>query len=243
MSATIACMAILMPSSFNFSNLDQMLLSTGTAFRLLTACALGGAVGLERQLRHKASGLRTNMLMCMACAFFTLLSANLAGEGNPDKGRVAANIVQGVGFLGAGLILHTRSQVLGLTSAATIFVVAAIGMACGAGLYVEAVLATVIVLVALQFIGTVESKLPWTTYVMLYEVRGRDQNAIYAAILDVLDRFHMRMNVIDRETIGAKERVTFMVSANRPKHMALIDALQKQDSSCETRVFPDSDPH
>jgi putative Mg2+ transporter-C (MgtC) family protein len=241
-SATIACMVIVMPSSFNFSNLDQMLLSTGTAFRLLTACALGGAVGLERQLRHKASGLRTNMLMCMACAFFTLLSANLAGD-QQDKGRVAANIVQGVGFLGAGLILHTRSQVLGLTSAATIFVVASIGMACGAGLYLEALLATVIVLVALQLIGTVESKLPWTTYVLLYEVRGRDQNAIYATILDVLDRFHLRMNVIDRETLGARERVTFLVSATRPRHMALIDALQKQDSSCETRVFPDSDPH
>jgi putative Mg2+ transporter-C (MgtC) family protein len=235
-------MVIVMPSSFNFSNLDQMLLSTGTAFRLLTACALGGAVGLERQLRHKASGLRTNMLMCMACAFFTLLSANLAGD-QQDKGRVAANIVQGVGFLGAGLILHTRSQVLGLTSAATIFVVASIGMACGAGLYLEALLATVIVLVALQLIGTVESKLPWTTYVLLYEVRGRDQNAIYATILDVLDRFHLRMNVIDRETLGARERVTFLVSATRPRHMALIDALQKQDSSCETRVFPDSDPH
>jgi hypothetical protein len=99
------------------------------------------------------------------------------------------------------------------------------------------------VLVALQLIGTVESKLPWTTYVLLYEVRGRDQNAIYATILDVLDRFHLRMNVIDRETLGARERVTFLVSATRPRHMALIDALQKQDSSCETRVFPDSDPH
>ena len=124
------------PSLFHFSQLDQMLLSTGTTMRLLAACVLGGAVGLEREWRHKASGVRTNLLMCLACAFFTLLSANLAGEMNPDKGRVAANIVQGVGFLGAGLILHTRSRVLGLTSAATVFVVAAIGMACGAGLYV-----------------------------------------------------------------------------------------------------------
>lgn len=90
------------PSSFNFSQIDQELLSTGTATRLLSACLMGGIIGLEREWRHKASGLRTNMLLCMGCAFFTLLSAVLAGEGNPDKGRVAANIVQGIGFLGAG---------------------------------------------------------------------------------------------------------------------------------------------
>ena len=91
-----------LPGSYYFSEIDQMLLSSGTATRLLTACGLGGVVGLEREWRHKASGLRTNMLICMGCAFFTLLSAVLAGHDNPDKGRVAANIVQGIGFLGAG---------------------------------------------------------------------------------------------------------------------------------------------
>ena len=139
---------MLVPSSFHFSQIDQELLSTGTAARLMTACVLGGLIGLEREWRHKASGLRTNMLLCLGCAFFTLLSAVLAGEGNPDKGRVASNIVQGIGFLGAGLILHTRDRVVGLTSAATVFVIASIGMACGAGLYIEAVLATGIVLFA-----------------------------------------------------------------------------------------------
>src|ERR1700710_2836302 len=121
------------PSSFHFSEIDQELLSSGTAKRLLMACAMGGLIGIEREWRRKASGLRTNMLLCLGCAFFTLLSAVLAGEGNPDKGRVAANIVQGIGFLGAGLILHSRNRVLGLTSAATVFVVASIGMAWGGG--------------------------------------------------------------------------------------------------------------
>ena len=106
-------------------------------------------IGLEREWRHKASGLRTNMLICMGARCSRMLSAVLAGEGNPNKGQVASNIVQGIGFLGAGLILHTRNRVLGLTSAATVFVVAAIGMACGAGLYIEAAMATAIVLFAL----------------------------------------------------------------------------------------------
>src|SRR5208283_4910314 len=102
--------------------------------RLLMACAMGAVVGMEREWRHKASGLRTNMLICMGAALFTMLSVVIAGDVSPNRGQIASNIVQGIGFLGAGLILHTRSRVLGLTSAATVWVVAAIGMACGAGL-------------------------------------------------------------------------------------------------------------
>jgi len=232
---------MLSPHPFEFSIHTEILLSAGTATRLLTACLLGGAVGLEREWRHKASGLRTNMLMCLACAFFTLLSAYLAGDSNPDKGRVASNIVQGVGFLGAGLILHTRSQVLGLTSAATVFVVAAIGMACGAGLYFDAVLATVIVLVALRIIGVMELKLPWKQYVLLYEVRGIDQGPMFAAILDVLDRARIRMNVIERDTLGTLERVTFAVTANKRKHEVLLRDLQASDRTDQVMAFPDSD--
>src|SRR5579875_1789386 len=125
-----------------------MQLGGPAARRLLVACALGGAIGLEREWRHKDSGLRTNMLICMGAALFTIMSEVLGGVSN--RGQVAANIVQGIGFLGAGLILHTRSRVLGLTSAATVFVVAAIGMACGDGMYMEALVGTVLVLLALQ---------------------------------------------------------------------------------------------
>lgn len=214
------------------------MLSMGTVASLLTASVLGGLVGLEREWRHKASGLRTNMLLCLACAFFTVLSAALAGAAD-DKGRVASNIVQGVGFLGAGLILHTRSRVIGLTSAATVFVVASIGMACGAGLYVEAVLATGIVLAALQLIGMMESKLPWKQSVLLYEVRGQNQTILYAEILEVLDRFKVRMNVVDRDSFGVIERVTFMVTANRQKHEALLAELKKSDQADHVSAFPD----
>ena len=232
---------MLAPSSFHFTQLDQMLLSAGTGARLLVACVLGGAVGLEREWRHKASGIRTNLLVCMGCAFFTLLSANLAGENNPDKGRVASNIVQGVGFLGAGLILHTRSRVLGLTSAATIFVVAAIGMACGAGLYLEAALATGIVVLALRVIGVMESKLPWKQYVLLYEVRGADQSMIYPAILSVLDKAGLRMNIVERDSFASLERVTFSIAANRNRHAQLLNALRASDRTDKVMAFEDTD--
>jgi putative Mg2+ transporter-C (MgtC) family protein len=230
-----------LPGSYSFSQIDQMLLSSGTATRLLTASALGGIVGVERQLRHKASGVKTNMLICMGCAFFTLLSAVLAGDGNLDKGRVAANIVQGIGFLGAGLILHTRNRVLGLTSAASVFAVASIGMACGAGLYLEACLATAIVIASLQFIGLLESKIGWQRFPMLYEVRGCDQHTIYTAILTVLDRLHLRLNIVEKDTVAELERVTFLVTTNRKQHARILDELKAADATDTVISFHDQE--
>jgi putative Mg2+ transporter-C (MgtC) family protein len=228
-------------SSYHFSQIEQELLSTGTAARLLTACLLGGLIGLEREWRHKASGLRTNMLLCMGCAFFTMLSAVLAGTGNIDKSRVASNIVQGIGFLGAGLILHTRNRVLGLTSAATVFVVASIGMACGAGLYIEAALATAIVLFALLCIGWLEVLTGWTRFAMLYEVRGEDESATYMAILHVLDAAQVRLNVTDQSTIGTLWRVTFVVTCNKRKHQQLIAGLRTNAATGQVVVYRDSE--
>ncbi len=229
------------PSSFHFSEIDQELLSSGTASRLLMSCLLGGIIGLEREWRHKASGLRTNMLLCMGCAFFTLLSAVLAGEGNVDKGRVAANIVQGIGFLGAGLILHTRDHVIGLTSAATVFVVASIGMACGAGLYIEAVLATFIVLMALWVIGALEYRSTRRRYRLLYEVRGENEGRMFESVLKVLDNNGNRLNVVARDSWASLQRITFVINANRSHHSQLLAQLKATDSTYIITVFPDSE--
>jgi putative Mg2+ transporter-C (MgtC) family protein len=228
------------PILFQISNLDT-LIPAGAVARLIVASMLGGAIGLEREWRHKASGLRTNMLMCLACALFTVMSIVLAGSLTPNKSQIASNIVQGVGFLGAGLILHTRSQVLGLTSAATVFVVAGIGMACGAGLYMEAIAATMIVLISLRFIGLMEHNLPWKQSVLLYEVRGQDKTIMFAALLDVMDRHRMRMNVVERDSFGAIERVTFTVTATRLRHDELLADLRKCDLTDQVQAFPDVD--
>jgi putative Mg2+ transporter-C (MgtC) family protein len=232
-------MMMLLPTGFHFSEIDQMLLSQGMTTRLLMACAMGGVIGVEREWRHKASGLRTNMLICMGCALFTMLSAVLAGEGNPDKGRVASNIVQGIGFLGAGLILHTRNRVLGLTSAATVFVVASIGMACGAGLYIEAALATLIVLMALTLIGSLEWRVGWQRYPMVYEVRGTDQSKMYSAMLQVLDAAGERLSVLERESVGDLQRIAFVIKTTRRKHEILIGELRAKDATDQVMVFND----
>ena len=130
-----------------------------------------------------------------------------------------------IGFLGAGLILHTRNRVLGLTSAATIFVVAAVGMACGAGLYVEAAISTAIVFFALRFIGLMEARSGWKHYPMLYEVRGSDQKTLFESVLAVLDRERLRLNIVERDTVGELQRVTFTLSASRARHERLLAEL------------------
>jgi putative Mg2+ transporter-C (MgtC) family protein len=225
----------------HFSTIEQLAFSQGTTTRLLMACAMGGVVGLEREWRHKASGLRTNMLICMGAALFTMLSAVVAGDGSSNKGQIASNIVQGIGFLGAGLILHTRSRVLGLTSAATVWVVAAIGMACGGGLYVEAAISTAIVYCALQFIGLMEAKLRWKRFPMLYEVRGNDEKTMFTEILKVLDKEHLRLVIVDRDKLGDAERVTFTVSASSARHKQLLAELTASDATDRVAAFRDEE--
>ena len=115
---------------------------------ILLAVCCGAAIGLERQLKHKPAGLRTNVLICLGAAVFTIISERMAG-GQDSITRIAAQIVTGVGFLGAGAVIQDRGGIHGLTTAATIWLVASIGMACGARLYGLAIITTVLAIVVL----------------------------------------------------------------------------------------------
>ena len=130
--------------------------ATQLILRLLLAAGLGAAIGLEREIRHKPAGLRTNILIALGSALFTIMSVEFSDlhGGSPD--RVAAQIVTGIGFLGAGAIMRHRESVHGLTTAATIWVNAAVGVAAGSGEYVMASVATAITLVVLAALGPLE---------------------------------------------------------------------------------------
>jgi putative Mg2+ transporter-C (MgtC) family protein len=125
--------------------------------RLALAVVLGGVLGLEREYRHKPAGLRTNILIALGAALFSVLSVELGrATGSPD--RIAAQIVTGVGFLGAGAILRSGEDVHGLTTAATIWVNAAIGMAAGLGSYALAIGSALITLGVLALLPLVERR-------------------------------------------------------------------------------------
>ena len=132
------------------------LLSTDIA-PLATSMVLGGLIGLERQLHRKPAGLRTNMMICMAAAVFTLLCRSLTGT-DADS-RVIQGVITGVGFLGAGALMHTQGNVHGLTTAATIWLVTAVGIACGLGRYETAAVTTILTLVVLWGLSPLDRKL------------------------------------------------------------------------------------
>jgi putative Mg2+ transporter-C (MgtC) family protein len=132
--------------------------ASSSLLRLIVAAILGGAIGVERELKHRPTGLRTVMFICFGSAMFTLLSERLAGAFTGDHTRIAAQIIPGIGFIGGGAILHDKGSVSGLTSAATIFVAAGIGMAAGGGLFETAIFSTILVLVCLLVLGQVETR-------------------------------------------------------------------------------------
>ena len=128
-------------------------MDTSIPIKLIVAVILGGIIGIERQIRDKPAGLRTNILICVGSTLFMSIS-NAFGDT-----RIGAQIITGIGFLGAGSVLHSHGFVLGLTTAATIWVVAGVGMALGSGMYGVAVFATAMSLVTLYFLSFIEDKI------------------------------------------------------------------------------------
>jgi putative Mg2+ transporter-C (MgtC) family protein len=224
---------------FSFSWLQQLGVLDGAIGRLLVACALGGLVGLEREFQRKAAGLRTNMLICMGSAFFTLLSGVLAGDIGTNRGQVASNIVQGIGFLGAGLILHNSNRVSGLTSAASVWVIASIGMACGAGLYAPAIAAALLVIFALTVVGFFEHRVSLKGYSLIYEARGSDQEQMLKSILGAMDKAGQRLYSVQRDDIAGLQRITFSLIAPKKKHEQLLAHLDHQPAISELLTFRD----
>ncbi len=131
----------------------------GDVLSIILAVVLGAAIGLEREIKGKAAGLRTNVLICLGAAVFTIISKRMGGGEGDSLTRIAAGVVTGIGFLGAGAIIRERASVLGLTTAATIWLVASVGMACGARLYLLAVISTFIAIIVLIGFGRLEKPL------------------------------------------------------------------------------------
>ena len=219
--------------------LEQVGVVNGAVGRLLLACLLGGLVGLERELAKKPAGVRTNLLICLGAAFFTILSSVIAGDTGSNKGQIASNIVQGIGFLGAGLILHNRSRLSGLASAASIWVVASIGMACGAGLYAPASVAAGIVIVAMMVVGFLEQRVNLKPYTVTYEARGADQLLMLQGILAAFDKEHQRLADVETVSIGDLQRIIFPLTGTNRQHAQVRSQLSVQPGITQILSFRD----
>jgi putative Mg2+ transporter-C (MgtC) family protein len=221
----------------SFNNLQQVHFTGGAMGRLLLAAALGCAIGIDREAHHKPSGVRTNLLICFGAALFTFLSAIVAGEDSTNKAQIASNIVQGIGFLGAGLILHNRDRVSGLTSAATVWAVASIGMACGAGLYGPAVMSAVLVILVLEGVGILEREGNLKSYIVVYEVRGPDAEKMTLALLTAMDREKRQLSEVSDNSVADLRRLSFSVSATNRIHKRLRESFEAAAAIDEVLTF------
>src|SRR5512146_1757493 len=195
--------------------------------RLLLAAVLGGIIGLEREMKRKPAGLRTNMFICFGSAMFTILSELLADQWPGDHTRIAAQIIPGIGFIGAGSILHSRGSVTGLTTAATLFVVASIGMAAGGGLYLAAIFATLVIVLALLLLGWMEERFSLKPRLMSYEVVGDSAEDLVSAINQLLADERKMMQTVQIGRSNSHYRVQFTVEATRTEHETLMRRLRQ----------------
>ncbi len=194
--------------------------------RLVLAGILGGLIGLERELRHRPAGLRTNMFICFGAAMFTILSDALSVKYLGDHTRISAQIIPGIGFIGAGSILQTRGLTTGLTTASTLFVVASVGMATGGGLYLTAIFATGVVLIALFSLGHLELTFNLKTLMTSYEVTGRSVEEITQEVNRILEHNHrMMLNIVSGNT-PQHVRVQFDVSGCNREQKDLLRELK-----------------
>ena len=216
-----------------------------TMVRLALAAVLGGIIGLERELKRKPAGLRTNMFICFGSAMFTILSTELAGEfGLGDHTRIAAQIIPGIGFIGAGSILHDKGGVSGITTAATIFVVASIGMAAGGGLYVMAIFSTMLIYLALHLLGILERQLNLKELTMNYTILAdKTADDLVAEVNAIMEDQGKEMRAMHLSRSGEKEKLVFRVDGTQHEHKLLTEQLRRSSdiTSLQTTPGPDLD--
>ena len=224
------------PTMNTFRTEMGVVLST-TILRLTVAAILGGIIGLERQLKHKPAGLRTNMFICFGSALFTVLSGQLAGSLGGDHTRIAAQIIPGIGFIGAGSILHARGSTMGLTTAATVFVVASVGMAAGGGLYITAVFATGVILIALALLGQFEKRMSLRSLSYTFEVTGKNTDAVLNELSKVLAAEELDMEEINAVSADGSSRVVFSVKCVKTQEEELNVRLHESGVFSSVRML------
>ena len=212
------------------SHMNMPDLASATILRLILAAFLGGIIGLERELKHKPAGLRTNMFICFGSAMFTILSSELAGQFGGDHTRIAAQIIAGIGFIGAGSILHSRGSVTGLTTAATLFVVASIGMAVGGGLYVPAIFATLLIFLALQLLGWLEARFNLKPMLSTYEVSGPSVDDMITEVNRILGDDQKTMQSVHLVRSNDIHRLQFSVTGTRREQTEIYRRLRTSDA-------------
>lgn len=197
--------------------------------RLTVAAVLGAVIGIERDLRRRPAGMRTSCFVCLATALFTILSGEIAHVlGDTGSTRIASNIVQGIGFLGAGAILREAGGRVGMTTAATIFVEAAIGMATGGGLFKVATYTTALVLFALVCLGWLAQRFDLKYRPMVFRFTTSHADSVATEVQRLMTDLKAPMEHFRVSMAGENSIVEFESIVSHSQQEKILNQLNRQ---------------
>ena len=199
-------------------------------FKLILAAILGALIGYEREFSNRPAGLRTNMLVCLGAALIQILSLDiLAGYGDiasTDPSRLGAQVISGIGFLGAGTIIHEGATIKGLTTAAGLWVVACIGLAIGNGSYVPAILTSLLAFATLRILKDLEERVASRNPYLNIEVKLEDKPGQIGEIGQILGK--MNANIKNMQfTEHGKETINVYLAIKHPRNIEKSEVIDK----------------
>lgn len=202
------------------------------AGRLCLAGLLGGLVGLEREIHSQPAGLRTHMIVSLGACLIMLVSIHMTdlSQGKSDPGRIAAQVVAGVGFLGAGAIMRSGLSVRGLTTAACLWTVAAIGLAVGSGYWRAAVVTTLLTLVATVFFQKIERKFSKGKSIRRFVVHAKDSATLVSRLERIMEQAGIGIREVDLQRDLVEKKLQVSITAVCPED-ADIDKLSREFSA------------
>lgn len=194
---------------------------------VLLSILVGGLIGAEREYRSKSAGLRTMILVCLGSCLFTILSRIL--EAGTGEARIISNIVVGIGFLGAGVIFKENNKVNGITTASTVWVVAALGMALGGGFYKGALLAAGAVLMILGLLMVLERQIEKINQFRIYRLVFSVSDNEIVQIESIFRRFHLKPILRNKKKEGGNVICTWKVQGRQNRHEAIFEHFLKNE--------------
>lgn len=199
--------------------------------RLAIALLLGAVVGLEREFKGKPAGMRTNMLICVGSCLVMIISIEIArlAPAVSDPGRIAAQVVTGIGFLGAGTIIRSRFHIVGLTTAATIWALSALGLAVGAGYIVLSIVGAALVTATLVLVGLVEERLESKRSRHVVQVIFDRREGMMKEIAAIYAGMRVAGEALEVSRSGDLWRATFEYASSRERHLELVERLSARE--------------
>ena len=195
---------------------------------MVTAIALGGAIGLERELRSKSAGFRTMMLICLGATMFTIFSRYIGQQISPD--RIASNVVVGIGFLGAGVIYKSNNRVNGITTAASIWLSAALGVGIGCGLYLVSVVACAMIIAILFLFSFFDRLLDSMNQLREYKITYPYEENQQHKYEDMMEEYGLKIKSREQIKTGNIITGTWIAGGSEKKHYAFIDRILRDDA-------------